>query len=115
MRMVFFATLSGLLLACAAPGSSPAPAPVNDPAAACRARGGDFIPICRLQLRSCVISYRDAGKACRGDADCQGKCLAVEGVAQGAPVKGRCQANSNPCGCNTPVENGRAGPTLCVD
>lgn len=117
------AALAFALAACAAP---PAPPPTpdtpatsveaSDPAGSCRARGGVWEPICRLQKPQCVIHYADAGRACRGDADCQGKCLAKEsGATPGAPTAGVCQASSNPCGCNTPVEDGKAGPTLCVD
>jgi putative hemolysin len=121
MKVLFAGALALLLAACAAPpAETPAPpaAPAvetNDPAAACRARGGALERICRMQSLQCVIRYADAGKKCSNDADCEGKCLAGEGVASGMRTIGRCQASSNPCGCNTPVDNGVAGPTLCVD
>ena len=91
------------------------PGDPNVDAEACRARGGDIRPICMLQRPACVIRYADAGRECRGDADCEGRCYAKGGAASGEPAVGRCQATSNPCGCNTLVEDGRAGPSLCVD
>jgi hypothetical protein len=116
------AALCLALAACAAPAAAPpaqTPAPAAqsaDPAAACAARGGSMMPICRMQKVQCVIQYADAGRACRGEADCEGLCLSKDtGVQPGQPAAGRCQATSNPCGCNTPVEDGEAGPTLCVD
>lgn len=126
---VIFAALCLALAACAAPAptappvaaAQPAASPVaaaepTDPVAACRARGGEIEPICRMQKPTCVIRYSDAGRACSGDADCEGRCLAKNAVATpGEPMAGFCQATSNPCGCNTLVEGGRAGPTMCVD
>lgn len=82
---------------------------------ACAARGGTVKPICRMGRPTCVIPYRDAGRACRNDSDCEGRCIAKGGGAPGQPATGQCQADSNPCGCATLVDNGVVESTLCVD
>lgn len=115
--------LSLALSAIALVGCSPmAPAagadgPTQTAEAACAARGGSLQPVGRLQTLQCVVRYSDAGKTCRADSDCAGDCLAPSGtdVAPGAAVVGRCAADSNTFGCRTPVIDGKAGPTLCMD
>jgi len=37
------------------------------------------------------------------------------GIAPGTAATGVCQATSDRFGCNTPVEDGKAGATLCID
>jgi len=85
--------------------------------AGCAARGGTMQRVGRLQTLQCVVAYADAGKACRSDTDCAGACLAPAGVdvAPGSATAGVCQADSNRFGCQTPVIDGKAGPTLCRD
>jgi hypothetical protein len=102
------------------------PPPVRVPetvldADACRARGGELRQIGRMQTPSCVIRYADAGKRCTDGSQCQGDCraeadLPPPGRTPAAPgvLEGRCQADSNPFGCHTRLENGQA-VTLCVD
>lgn len=113
--------LGALAIAACAPQArvaDAAPAPVTaaaSDAASCAAQGGAIRPVCRMQRPMCVIAYSDAGKACRGDADCQGKCRAPEGAVPGREVTGICQADSDPCGCRADVENGIAKPGICVD
>ena len=86
-------------------------------AAACAARNGTMRQVGKLQSWQCVINYADAGKSCSSSSQCQGSCLAGEGTDRtpGAATTGVCQATSNRFGCTTPVENGKAGPTLCID
>lgn len=71
----------------------------------------------RLQSWQCVIRYADAGKVCTDSRDCQGDCRieGVSGIASGAAASGVCQASSDRFGCHARVENGKAGPTLCID
>lgn len=87
-------------------------------AAACAARNGTMQRVGRLQTMQCVVRYADAGKRCTDGDQCQGDCR-YEGdasaLAPGASVAGVCQADSNRFGCQTPIEDGKAGPTLCVD
>lgn len=87
-------------------------------ASACAARGGELRPVGRMQTLQCVIKYADAGKRCRNGDDCLGDCRlqdATPAPREGTATVGQCQANSNNFGCFTTVENGRAGPTLCID
>jgi hypothetical protein len=69
----------------------------------------------------CQIPYADAGKACSGGANCQGRCLSdapdhPQSVAIGMPVAGRCEAESSTFGCHARVENGKlAEEYICED
>jgi hypothetical protein len=92
----------------------PTPAATQE---ACLGQGGAWAPICRLQRPACVLTFKDAGKACTDSDQCQGNCYAdlSKGPQAGQPATGVCATNSNPCGCNARVEDGVATPTLCVD
>lgn len=96
----------------------PVRVPENAAAAECAAGGGKMLPQGRMQTLQCLVSYSDAGQRCTDGDDCQGGCR-IEDVANapraGAAVVGRCQATSSPFGCYTPVENGKAEATICVD
>ncbi len=85
--------------------------------AACAAQNGTLQRVGRLQTVQCVIAYADAGKRCTDGDQCGGDCLLPEGtsVAPGAAAAGVCAPTSNRFGCATRVEDGKAGPTLCVD
>ena len=112
-----FVALALVLLAACAPTISTPVEPPGPNVAACTAQGGTVRPICRMQNLACVIPYADAGKLCSDKADCQGRCLYTGGrpLDPSAKIAGRCQANSDPCGCFTTVEKGQVGPGLCVD
>lgn len=85
-------------------------------AAACRARGGELRPMGRMQSLQCVIPFADAGRRCTDGDQCEGECLAEGGVSEKPDqASGVCQANNSRFGCTTTIEDGRAGPTLCVD
>ncbi|QTN19389.1 hypothetical protein HZ989_14410 [Brevundimonas sp. AJA228-03] len=82
----------------------------------CAARGGALMRVGRLQTEQCVIPFADGGKVCRDGDDCRGNCYTeTAGNQPPGPVTGRCAVNDLPFGCRTPVEDGQAGPTLCVD
>lgn len=86
-------------------------------AASCAARGGTMKQVGRMQSWQCVISYADAGKRCTDGDQCQGDCRIEgnSGVTPGTAATGVCQATSDRFGCHTTVEDGKAGPTLCID
>jgi putative hemolysin len=90
-------------------------APAQTAEAACAARGGEMMRVGRLQTSRCVVPFSDAGKVCRDGDDCLGDCRTESAGPREGAVTGVCAPNDLPFGCNTPVENGRAGPTLCVD
>ena len=124
MRNLVFLAILGLAAACAPVVSRPEPQPIpvavakvvpaRDPAA-CATQGGNWQPICMMQKPACVLTYKDAGKACTDSSQCQGSCI-VDGTAPAdQPVTGVCKATSDPCGCMQFVENGKAGYPLCAD
>ena len=85
--------------------------------AQCAQQGGRWTAIGRAQHWTCLVDYPDAGKACTDTAQCQGRCL-VDGeyLAAGKPADGVCQRDaSQGFGCHQPVEDGMAGPVVCVD
>jgi putative hemolysin len=101
-------------------GNEPAPAAVAESptAAACLERGGRMQPLGRMQTMQCVVAYADAGRRCTDSDQCAGQCRITNEAARaaaGARVVGQCQADSNPFGCYTTVEDGRAQATICVD
>lgn len=69
----------------------------------------------------CQVTFRDAGRACSGKADCLGRCLSdapdrADLVTIGTPVAGKCEAESSTFGCYGLVEGGRlAEPYVCED
>lgn len=122
MRSFLTLMILAALVACApppAPGGAPVPSPVESPhqlnAAQCQAAGGAMRPVCMMGTVQCVVRYADAGRQCRDSDDCQGACRAETMGPAGAPAVGRCQADSDPCGCFANVEDGRIDAALCVD
>ena len=95
----------------------PAPLAVPGDEAGCSAAGGRWQPIGRLQRWTCLVDYPDAGKACSDHSQCHGQCLASgTDAVVGQPLTGTCQRDaSERFGCRQPVENGHAGPAICVD
>lgn len=105
-----------IVVACTPVAPAPPGPGGGDPrAAGCAMEGGTMQPVCRRQTLQCVIAYSDAGRTCRDGDDCQGDCRAGVGVEAGTSVIGQCQATSDPCGCFTTIEDGRAQAGLCVD
>ena len=84
-------------------------------ASACSAAGGAWRPVCMMQKPACVVTFKDAGKACSGASDCSGRCLAKGSPDMGAKAEGVCAVNNDPCGCFQTVEDGVAQPGICVD
>lgn len=84
--------------------------------AACAAGGGEVRQEGMLGLYRCVTPYADAGKACKGKADCEGQCR-FEGdpPTDGSEVTGACQRDDSPFGCYSEVEGGKVTGGLCVD
>ena len=104
------------------PPSADAPREVSAPqpqdAAACRARGGEMRRVGRMQSLQCVIPTADAGRSCTDSDQCERRCIlsdSVKPTRPDTPVTGTCQAESVRFGCFQTVEDGRAGPALCVD
>ena len=116
MRLPTLVLIAFVLAACSPMSATDTTAPTLTAAEACAARGGQMMRVGRLQTERCVTPYSDAGRPCRDGDDCMGDCRAPDpGVREGVGVMGVCAPNDLPFGCNTPIENGRAQPTLCVD
>jgi hypothetical protein len=100
--------------------ASPAPqitqASIPQDEGACKVAGGSWHPICLLGKPACVITFMDAGKACRDPSDCSsGRCYAAGGSGAPGPAAGACAQTSDPCGCRAMVVNGQSTGVLCVD
>ena len=65
----------------------------------------------------CNLRYADAGLACTDADECGGRCIAEDAsdVGLGGRAEGQCQTYTSQFGCYALVEEGRIGPTLCVD
>lgn len=86
--------------------------------ATCEAAGGKVGPGGMLGYDQCVRPYADAGKACKGTEDCEGRCLlsADSDDDMGQPTNdGVCQADDSPFGCYTQVNDGMPEYAICVD
>lgn len=86
--------------------------------AACEATGGYVERAGLLGAERCTRRFSDAGKTCKDSDECEGQCRAgpkTEAKGHLRLATGVCQANDNPFGCFTNVENGTLGPGLCVD
>ncbi len=100
------------------PGQMPGQTPVAEKdRIACVAKGGKIRPVCRSGRLMCVIAFKDAGKACTDNSQCQSnKCVAEPTAGPiGGETAGKCKVTNDPCGCTTLVKNGKRMPTLCVD
>lgn len=85
----------------------------------CEAAGGHVERRGMLNRQMCVIPFADAGEACQDSRDCEGRCLtsprADKRHETGGGVVGSCQNDNTRFGCSTEVEDGVAGPGLCID
>lgn len=83
---------------------------------ACTAKGGSIKGVGMFGTPACVLPFADGGKACADKADCQGRCLIMEGGTNGAaPSAAMCQRDDQLFGCWQEVLHGQAQPAICVD
>ncbi|WP_352337792.1 hypothetical protein [Psychrobacter sp. 16-MNA-CIBAN-0192] len=84
---------------------------------ACIAYGGTITKVGRQQCHQCIVTYKDAGKACQDSTNCQGTCERQgEFIAAGtANQVGQCTIDSNPFGCRQLIKKGVAQSAICVD
>ncbi len=85
---------------------------------ACLAAGGEVGPGGMLGYDQCLQPYADAGQACMGAEDCEGRCLLSPESDDdvGQPTEdGVCQADDSPFGCYAEVDDGIPQFTICVD
>ena len=86
---------------------------------ACVAGGGTVQQEGLLGMFRCTTPYADAGKTCRDESDCAGRCMGSDDVTDyeakpGATV-GVCEATDSPFGCFATIEDGTPSPFICVD
>jgi hypothetical protein len=82
----------------------------------CEAEGGTLQVAGLLNKEYCIIPYKDAGKACTDDDECEGQCWATDEPPGADGIQhGTCQPTNMPFGCNRNVVKGEALPVLCVD
>ena len=82
----------------------------------CQQKGGEIKKAGIQQMPHCVVTYQDAGKPCKGAAQCVGRCLLIEKtLPAGSAVVGECQHTNLVFGCYAEVEGGISGPALCID
>ena len=89
---------------------------LTDTEHACTDAGGVWAARGLLRTYGCTLPSRDAGKPCKGKADCENGCD-YDGpypVPEGE-VEGKCRATNNPFGCRTLVEGGKVVGRECVD
>ena len=118
--MRIFILLAALVVSACAPMPEPTDVGSNkavpaDNPAACATPGGDWQPICMMGKPACVITYKDAGKACTDGSQCSGNCVTTSSLEPEKPAQGVCTTTSDPCGCKQFVENGKASYPLCAD
>jgi hypothetical protein len=84
--------------------------------AACVSAGGEVRQEGMLGLYRCVTPFADAGKPCKGKADCEGQCrLEGDPPTDGSEATGVCQRDDSPFGCYSEVEDGKVTGGVCVD
>ena len=116
-------TWIGLLIvsvACVGSCSAPPKRLVPTEVKVCRAQGG-YESRAPFGNPFCQFRYDDAGKACSGKADCEGRCLSYfDGQPNeprvGSNVTGKCEAERSTFGCYGTVEGGKlATDEGCTD
>lgn len=85
--------------------------------AECKSKGGSFEDV--GQVQACVIPFRDAGKECTDNDQCEGACVYVNDGKHGQPpfarVSGQCQAKNLQLGCFGEVKHGSVESITCFD
>ncbi|WP_284125169.1 hypothetical protein [Parerythrobacter aestuarii] len=103
---------------CIAPQDEPQPGPPEGEfghsetsKAECEAKKGTYARRGMLGSYTCAVPYPDAGKACTKPSDCEGQCR----VESPQDEFGKCQANSNPFGCYSYINEEDQVVAICVD
>lgn len=86
---------------------------------ACVANGGTVQQEGLLGMFRCTTPYADAGKTCRDESDCAGRCMGRDDVtdyeAKPGEAVGVCEATDSPFGCFATLQDGTPSPFICVD
>ncbi|HEY8942115.1 MAG TPA: hypothetical protein VIM59_18105 [Cellvibrio sp.] len=83
---------------------------------ACLVSGGKVEGIGMFGIPSCVAYYKDGGKTCADNSECEGDCFTPDTVEIGTPVQGVCQSSEHDSfGCVSTIENGVVSGAICQD
>ena len=83
---------------------------------ACLEHNGKWQKVGMLQMPTCVLAPKDAGKACSDSSECETRCLAKDPEPKaGEKADGVCADSTNIFGCQTYIKDGRSEGTLCID
>ena len=78
--------------------------------AECGARGGNWTTLGLPypgKAKTCDLKTTDSGKVCSNSSECQGSCIAPDGVASGLKTLGKCSAYVSNFGNVNLVEHGK--------
>ncbi|WP_139351319.1 hypothetical protein [Rhodanobacter sp. B05] len=78
--------------------------------AECGARGGNWTALGLPypgKPKTCDLKTTDSGKVCSNSSECQGSCIAPDGVAGGLKAIGKCSAYVSNIGNANLVEHGK--------
>jgi hypothetical protein len=81
----------------------------------CREIGGDYRPAGLLGSFHCIIQMSDSGRVCGDSSECSMGCVSYGQLNNSRNELGQCQPTNEVFGCYARVENGRVGPTICID
>ena len=79
--------------------------------AKCLEQDGTYQRRGMLGRYSCAVPFADAGKACTKPSDCEGQCR----VETAEDEFGKCQADSDPFGCHSHINEEGQVVAICVD
>ncbi len=96
--------------------AEPPPPDNSSDAVKCRSENGIWGRWGLAPVSSCRHRTKDGGKACTSSSQCEGKCIAKTGTAEGTKTSGECSGTREILGfCGSFVENGVAEKTICID
>lgn len=83
---------------------------------ACAEHNGKWQKVGKLQMPACILTPKDAGKACTDSSQCETRCIAKDPEPKaGEKADGICADSTNLFGCQTYIKDGRSEGTLCID
>jgi hypothetical protein len=112
LRVLVLISIPVLVSACAGqrPVATVAKPSIPQTETACSARGGNWTTLGLPypgKPKICDLKTTDSGKLCSDSSECQGSCIAPEGVARGLKATGTCSAYVSNFGNLKLVEHGK--------
>jgi hypothetical protein len=112
LRVIVLVSIPLLISACSGQSSLAAVAKPSIPQteAECSARGGNWTTLGLPypgKPKVCDLKTTDSGKVCSDSSECQGSCVAPEGIASSLKATGVCSAYISSFGSLKLVEHGK--------